>query len=53
MDPSISSQRATAAYTALLDGMFVEMLFGGHARLMKRMDASWYIYWRGIKMEEF
>ncbi|WP_042196125.1 TetR/AcrR family transcriptional regulator [Paenibacillus camerounensis] len=40
---------AAIAYIALMDGMFVEMLFGGLQRARIRLDASWNIYWRGIK----
>ncbi|TXK68930.1 TetR/AcrR family transcriptional regulator [Paenibacillus sp. N3.4] len=49
ISPTISSERANAAFMALLDGMFVELLFGGSERSLKRIDASWFIYWRGLK----
>jgi len=44
----IGEQRATAAFLGVLDGIFVEMLYGGPERLQKRLDASWYLYWRGL-----
>ncbi|WP_281888461.1 TetR/AcrR family transcriptional regulator [Paenibacillus sp. YYML68] len=48
MHPDVSVERACAAYTAVLDGLFVEMLYGGLERSLKRLDGSWYVYWRGI-----
>ncbi|WP_248926695.1 TetR/AcrR family transcriptional regulator [Paenibacillus hamazuiensis] len=47
--PDVSIERAAAAFTAVMDGMFVEMLYGGLERSMKRLDASWFIFWRGIQ----
>lgn len=49
MHPEVSVERASAAFTAVLDGMFVEMLYGGPERSNKRLDASWFVYWRGVK----
>jgi AcrR family transcriptional regulator len=55
MDETISSaidaKRATAAFLGVLDGLFVEMLYGGPERLTKRLDASWYLYWRGLSKD--
>nr|WP_316046238.1 hypothetical protein [Planococcus glaciei] len=48
LDASIDVKRATAAFLGVLDGIFVEMLYGGPDRLNKRLDASWHFYWRGI-----
>jgi AcrR family transcriptional regulator len=45
---AIGSERAAAAFLGVLDGIFVEMLYGGPERLIKRLDASWYLYWRGL-----
>ncbi|OPH56920.1 TetR family transcriptional regulator [Paenibacillus ferrarius] len=45
----VSSNTATVAFLAVLDGMFVELLFGGSERSLKRIEASWFVYWRGIK----
>lgn len=47
--PDVSIERACGAYTAVLDGMFVEILYGNLERSMKRLDASWYIFWRGVR----
>ncbi|RIX53020.1 TetR/AcrR family transcriptional regulator [Paenibacillus nanensis] len=49
MHPDVSTQRASAAFSAVLDGMFVEMLYGNMERSLKRLDASWHIYWRGVQ----
>ncbi|WHY77023.1 TetR/AcrR family transcriptional regulator [Neobacillus sp. WH10] len=51
-DGKISSttdaKRAVAAFLGVLDGILVEMLYGGPERSLKRLDASWYVYWRGL-----
>ena len=47
----IDEKRATAAYLGILDAIFVEMLYGGPERLMKRLEASWYVYWHGLSKE--
>ncbi|NOU65624.1 TetR family transcriptional regulator [Paenibacillus sp. LMG 31461] len=49
ISPEVSSDVATVAFSAVLDGMFVELLFGGSARSMKRIESSWFVFWRGIK----
>ncbi|NOU98845.1 TetR/AcrR family transcriptional regulator [Paenibacillus planticolens] len=49
ISPEVKSDIATIAFLAVLDGMFVELLFGGAERSLKRIEASWFIYWRGIK----
>jgi AcrR family transcriptional regulator len=48
---AIGAERATAAFLGVLDGIFVEMLYGGPVRLLKRLDASWYLYWRGLSTD--
>ncbi|MGG1517099.1 TetR/AcrR family transcriptional regulator [Paenibacillus oryzisoli] len=45
----ISSETAAAAFLSVLDGLFVELLFGGSERAKKRLEASWLVYWRGIR----
>ncbi|MBP1964314.1 TetR/AcrR family transcriptional regulator [Paenibacillus aceris] len=49
ISPDVSSEVATVAFLAVLDGMFVELLFGGAELSLKRIEASWFVYWRGIK----
>jgi AcrR family transcriptional regulator len=48
INSSIGANRATTAFLGVLDGIFVEMLYGGPERLTKRLDASWHLYWRGL-----
>lgn len=45
---SISSDEAAIAYLALLDSLYVEMLYGGNARFKQRLQASWRVFYRGI-----
>jgi len=47
--PEVSIEHATDAFIAVMDGIFVEMLYGGVERSVKRIDASWHIFWRGVK----
>lgn len=47
--PDVPVEHAAEAFIAVLDGVFVEMLYGGEERSRKRLDASWPIFWRGIK----
>ncbi|ASS73643.1 TetR family transcriptional regulator [Tumebacillus algifaecis] len=49
LHPAVSNMRASASFTAMLDSIFVEMLYGDAERSMKRLDASWFVYWRGVK----
>jgi AcrR family transcriptional regulator len=48
VSPTVGEQRATVAFLALLDGIFVEMIYGSPERLRRRLEASWYLYWRGL-----
>lgn len=48
---TISEKLATAAFLGILDGILVEMLYGGPERLMKRLDASWLVYWIGLSKD--
>jgi AcrR family transcriptional regulator len=50
---SIGGERATLAFMCLLDGVLVEMLYGGPERFEKRLNASWYLYWRGLSNNNF
>lgn len=45
----VSIEQATGAYMAVLDSLFVEMLYGDHDHLMKRLGASWHVFWRGVR----
>jgi AcrR family transcriptional regulator len=48
LHPDVTIQQATDAYMAVLDGFFVEMLYGNEARAKQRLEASWHVFWRGI-----
>lgn len=48
IDANIGSKRATSAFLGILDSVFVELLYGEPDRVEKRIDASWYLYWRGL-----
>lgn len=47
----IDPKEATAAFLGVLDGVFVEMLYGGPERTKRRLEASWHFYWRGISTD--
>ncbi|MCA0972480.1 TetR/AcrR family transcriptional regulator [Halobacillus litoralis] len=44
----VEKKEAASAYLALLDSLYVDMLYGGPRRVERRLEASWNIYWRGI-----
>lgn len=44
----VSAQDAAISFLALLDSLYVEMLYGGSERFLKRLQASWKIFYRGI-----
>lgn len=48
----IDEEMATAAFLAVLDSLFVEMLYGDAHRLKKRFHASWYLFWCGLTAKE-
>ncbi|QCJ44178.1 TetR/AcrR family transcriptional regulator [Bacillus sp. S3] len=48
INTEIGADRATAAFLGILDGMFVEILYGGPERARKRLESSWDLYWRGL-----
>jgi len=41
-------KEAAEAFLCLLDGLSVELLYGGNERLAARMRASWRMYWLGL-----
>ncbi|MEE4569873.1 TetR/AcrR family transcriptional regulator [Paenibacillus polymyxa] len=45
----VSVKHASSAFEAVMDAMFVEMLYNGLESSIRRLDASWYVYWRGVK----
>lgn len=44
----MDANSAAVAFMCLLDGVLVELLYGGSERFEKRLHAAWYVYWRGI-----
>ncbi len=48
----ITSETASLAYLTILDGLFVELLYGIPERLNKRITESWNVYWQGISMNK-
>ncbi len=48
---TVNNEIAAIAFIAVLDGLFVEMLFTSAERSLKRLNASWFVYWRGIRIE--
>ena len=44
----VTPEIAANSFLALLDSLYVEMLYGGRARFEKRLMASWHVFNRGI-----
>lgn len=49
VDGALTARTAGIAYAALLDAMLVELLYAGAERGMKRLEASWHVFWRGVE----
>lgn len=45
---AVTPHEAGISYLALLDSLFVELLYGGQARFEKRLHASWTVFYRGL-----
>lgn len=45
----VTIEQATGAYMAVLDSIFVEMLYGDHDHLIRRLETAWHVFWRGIR----
>jgi AcrR family transcriptional regulator len=45
----VDATAATEAYMNLLEGMLVELIYGGPDGFDKRLEASWDIFWYGIR----
>ncbi|AOZ90790.1 TetR/AcrR family transcriptional regulator [Paenibacillus crassostreae] len=45
----VTIEQATGAYMAVLDSLVVEMLYGDHDHLMKRLEVTWHVFWRGVR----
>jgi AcrR family transcriptional regulator len=44
----VTPEIAANSFIALLDSLYVEMLYGGKARFEKRLQACWHVFNRGI-----
>ncbi|AWE07564.1 TetR/AcrR family transcriptional regulator [Lysinibacillus sp. 2017] len=45
---TVSPEIAANSFLAILDSLYVEMLYGGEARFEKRLQACWHVFYRGI-----
>jgi len=52
LDSKVLKEDAITAYLSVLDGILVELFYGGMTRVNSRLKASWTIYWRGIRNGE-
>lgn len=43
--------QAAIAFITLLDGIYVEILYGGQDRTSRRISAVWPVYWSGVTKE--
>lgn len=48
----VHPEQASRAFICILDGLFVELLYGGPERFEKKLEAAWSIYWRGLTVKE-
>lgn len=44
----VHPEQAAKAFISILDGLFVQLLYGGVSRFESNLEAAWTIYWRGI-----
>lgn len=44
----VHPEQAAKAFISILDGLFVQLLYGGIDRFESNLEAAWTIYWRGI-----
>ncbi|MEK4200037.1 TetR/AcrR family transcriptional regulator [Cytobacillus sp. FSL K6-0265] len=51
LKPIVNERTATLAFLTILDGLFVELLYGNSERLAIRLSEAWYVYWQGISNE--
>ena len=47
----LTSEIITANYMALVDSLHTELLFGGHEKYKKRLDATWQIFMKALQSE--
>jgi len=49
--PNLPAEQAAAAFTCLIDGITVEMLYGGPIRAEKRFESAWTLFLRGLRAD--
>ncbi|WP_442602187.1 TetR/AcrR family transcriptional regulator [Paenibacillus sp. KN14-4R] len=49
--PPVDADKAAAAFLCVIDGSWVELIYGGPERFAKRFDAAWHIFWLGMTHE--
>ncbi len=47
-----NTKAVAIAYLTLIDGVLVELLYGGNERYQTRVEAAWSIFWLGTKGKE-
>ncbi|WP_062514697.1 TetR/AcrR family transcriptional regulator [Halobacillus sp. KGW1] len=52
LQPGISPESAMVTYLTILDGLFVELLYGFPTRLERRMDLTWHTFSKHLKEED-
>ncbi|MDK8181544.1 TetR/AcrR family transcriptional regulator [Paenibacillus sp. UMB4589-SE434] len=48
---AVHPEQAATAFMCILDGLFVELLYGGPERFERKLEASWALFWRGLTCE--
>ncbi|WP_409341260.1 TetR/AcrR family transcriptional regulator [Paenibacillus sp. MBLB4367] len=46
------ANQAAVAFLCLLDGLLVELMYGGKDRYSKRLESAWTLYWRGLDIRQ-
>ncbi|MGZ9586348.1 TetR/AcrR family transcriptional regulator [Paenibacillus marinisediminis] len=48
---AVQPEQAATAFMCMLDGLYAELLYGDTERFKRKLDRSWYIYWRGLTLK--
>jgi AcrR family transcriptional regulator len=48
INKEIKIDQAVTAFLGVVDGVLIELLYGGQERMERRLSASWTIYWHGL-----
>ncbi|MEK3805999.1 TetR/AcrR family transcriptional regulator [Bacillus sp. FSL H8-0547] len=52
LQDEITAEKACVTFLTIMDGLLVELLYGGSDRLEKRLEHSLEVFWRGISIKE-